>query len=101
MFQLSSDGNSRLDELVKNMGEINKERKFFVCPNRGLMLLTIFSWFNSLSPSDAYMHRQPRKSVVQILACHLFRRQAITRTIAGMLSSAPLGWNFSDILIEV
>ena len=27
---------------------------------------------NPLSPSDAYMRRQPRPSLVQIMACHLF-----------------------------
>ena len=51
--------------------------------------LLLFS-FNSLRPSDAYMRQWAPG-----------RRQAIIRTIAGILLIRPLGTNFSEILIEI
>ena len=53
---------------------------------------------NALMPSDAYMRRQPKTSLVQIMVCPLFGAMWIE---AGILSIEPLGTNFSEILIEI
>ena len=33
---------------------------------------TVHSWFNSTSPSAAYMHLWTGLALVQVMACHLF-----------------------------
>ena len=48
---------------------------------------------NSLRPSDAYMHQQHIKSLVQIMVCCLFG--------AEPLSEPMLGTSFNGILIEI
>ena len=52
-------------------------------------------WANALRPSDAYIRRQPRTSLFQIMACRLFR------TNAGTLSIGPWKINFGESLIEI
>ena len=47
-----------------------------ICQSMGKMFCVEFQrfpqWVNSLRPSDAYMPRQPKPSMIQIMACRLF-----------------------------
>ena len=56
-------------------------------------------FINSSRPSDAYMHRWTIIGSDNGLL--LERRQVIIWTNAGILLIAPLGTNFSEILIEI
>ena len=38
-------------------------------------------WVNSLRPSDAYMHRQPRTSLVQTMICCLFSAKPLSEPV--------------------
>ena len=55
----------------------------------------------SLRPGDAYMRRQPRLPLVQIMALSPVRHRDTIWTYAGILATGPMGRNFSDILIEI
>ena len=52
-------------------------------------------------PNNAYMRQQGRPSLVQIMACRLFSRQAITWTNACLLVIGSLGTNFSGIWVKI
>ena len=44
---------------------------------------------NSLRPSDAYMRRQPRPALVQILACRLFGAKPLPEPMLEYLKWDP------------
>ena len=69
-----------------------------------LSQITFYPWFcgytfNSLRPSDAYMHICVGN--LTIIGLSPGRRQAITWTNVGILLIGPLGTNFSEMLIEI
>ena len=43
-----------------------------ICAPRAVLRTLKKTEINSLMPSDAYMRRQPKTSLVQIMACRLF-----------------------------
>ena len=55
---------------------------------------------NAMKPG-AYMCLWSRSSLVEVMVCRLFRRQAILWTHDGVLSIELLGTSFSKILIEI
>ena len=55
------------------------------------------SLVNSLRPSDVYEYQWTGSSLVQVMACCLYRQQAITLTSADLL----LWTKFSEILIRI
>ena len=60
-----------------------------------------FTSINSLRPSDAYMRRWTRPSLIQIMGLSPDRHQAIIWTDAGILLIGPSRTNFSETLIEI
>ena len=55
----------------------------------------------SYPPSAAYMRQWIRSALVQTMACRLFGAKPFFLTNAGLLSTRPLGTNFSEILIKI
>ena len=50
--------------------------------------LSVISWsINPLSFNDAYMCQCTNSSLIHIMVCRLFKRQAVNWTIAGLLSN--------------
>ena len=65
----------------------------------GQYIWILMEHVNSLRASDAYMRRQQRPSLVQIMVCRLFGARPFIWTNAGILIIGPLGTYFSEIWI--
>ena len=55
---------------------------------------------NSSSPSAAYMRHSIGSALVQIMACRIFGAKPLSKKYACLLSTVPLGTNFSEILTQ-
>ena len=56
---------------------------------------------NSLKPSDAYMRKQTRPALLQIMACRLNGAKPLSEAMLILLVIGTLGTNFIEILIEI
>ena len=57
--------------------------------------------FNSLKPSDAYMHQQTKPPLIQIMARHLFSAKPLSEPMLIYCQLVPSEINFSETSMEI
>ena len=85
----------------RNQNRIGLIYEDFHMPCRcNVFIKTLFS-LNSLRPNDAYMHHQPRPSLVQIMACCLFAAKPLSEPMLYYCQQDPLEKNVSQIVFQI